>query len=465
MSPQCPETLALNHDTLTRAFAQTPLFDSKTWQLSPEPFPLSPGQKEMLQAIGEACLAFYKAQELLYQRSTHNKSLLRNQELKAPWVAELLNAGKPTKLCQHSLHKRLKGTHPQVIRPDILITDSGFALTELDAVPGGIGLTAFLQELYTLQDQASPTMLEAFYQALKATCPKNDNPFIAIVVSEEGSDYRPEFEWLSEQLCALDKTITCICPEQLQAKPDGLYTQYEGAEQRIDLIYRFFELFDLENVSTARTIMDAVESGIVQVTPPMRPFQEEKLFLALFHHPRLSPFWQETLSSKHYKLLKQIIPNSWLLDPSPLPHSAFLNGPQLNGLPLHDWNQLAHASQKDRNLIIKASGFHETAWGSRSVTLGADVAQQEWQQKLEAALNAFPETPYILQDFHKPKQLTHPIYQPDKTVQEANVRVRLCPYYFILDGQATHAGTLATLCPADKKIIHGMKDAALLPCA
>jgi len=23
---------------------------------------------------------------------------------------------------------------------------------------------------------------------------------------------------------------------------------------------------------------------------------------------------------------------------------------------------------------------------------------------------------------------------------------------------------LATLCPADKKIIHGMKDAALLPC-
>jgi hypothetical protein len=27
------------------------------------------------------------------------------------------------------------------------------------------------------------------------------------------------------------------------------------------------------------------------------------------------------------------------------------------------------------------------------------------------------------------------------------------------------AGILATVCPADKKIIHGMKDAVLVPCA
>jgi hypothetical protein len=45
-------------------------------------------------------------------------------------------------------------------------------------------------------------------------------------------------------------------------------------------------------------------------------------------------------------------------------------------------------------------------------------------------------------------------------------RVRLCPYYFVDEKtqQAHLNGVLATLCPADKKIIHGMKDAALLPC-
>jgi len=47
-------------------------------------------------------------------------------------------------------------------------------------------------------------------------------------------------------------------------------------------------------------------------------------------------------------------------------------------------------------------------------------------------------------------------------------RVRLCPYYFVEgDGDQARAvlgGVLATICPADKKIIHGMKDAVLVPC-
>ena len=48
-------------------------------------------------------------------------------------------------------------------------------------------------------------------------------------------------------------------------------------------------------------------------------------------------------------------------------------------------------------------------------------------------------------------------------------RVRLCPYYFVTgdwDRARTQlGGILATVCPADKKIIHGMTDAILAPCA
>jgi hypothetical protein len=43
-------------------------------------------------------------------------------------------------------------------------------------------------------------------------------------------------------------------------------------------------------------------------------------------------------------------------------------------------------------------------------------------------------------------------------------RLRLCPYYFVVDGKTRLSGALATFCPPDKKIIHGMQDAALLPC-
>jgi hypothetical protein len=48
-------------------------------------------------------------------------------------------------------------------------------------------------------------------------------------------------------------------------------------------------------------------------------------------------------------------------------------------------------------------------------------------------------------------------------------RVRLCPYYFVTgngdDARAHLGGVLATICPADKKIIHGMSTAILAPCS
>jgi hypothetical protein len=34
---------------------------------------------------------------------------------------------------------------PRVIRPDILLTENGFRITELDSVPGGIGLTGVVE--------------------------------------------------------------------------------------------------------------------------------------------------------------------------------------------------------------------------------------------------------------------------------------------------------------------------------
>jgi hypothetical protein len=44
-------------------------------------------------------------------------------------------------------------------------------------------------------------------------------------------------------------------------------------------------------------------------------------------------------------------------------------------------------------------------------------------------------------------------------------RVRLCPFYFVIDGKAELRGALATICPADKKLLHGMRDAVLAPTA
>ena len=59
-----------------------------------------------------------------------------------------------------------------------------------------------------------------------------------------------------------------------------------------------------------------------------------------------------------------------------------------------------------------------------------------------------------------------PSIEGDGSIHTMEGRMRLCPYYFVdvAQDRAELHGILATLCPADKKIIHGMKDAALLPC-
>jgi hypothetical protein len=42
---------------------------------------------------------------------------------------------------------------------------------------------------------------------------------------------------------------------------------------------------------------------------------------------------------------------------------------------------------------------------------------------------------------------------------------RITPYYFAgRDGVVRLGGVHATLCPSDKKILHGMRDAIMVPC-
>ena len=140
--------MSLSYETIRSALAEQPLFEDKTWQLSPDAWPLIPEQITQLEAIGVACFEFHQALETLYMRSAAGKNLLRNKPLLTPWVADYFDRGKPPALVAHARDPKNRGVFPVVLRPDLLVTDDGFILTELDSIPGGIGLTAFLNRLY-----------------------------------------------------------------------------------------------------------------------------------------------------------------------------------------------------------------------------------------------------------------------------------------------------------------------------
>ncbi len=472
MSAEPNRAKDLSYTTLSQSFATQGLFASKTWRYSPVAFPLDAQQLAEIESIGQACYDFCRAQETLYLRSAMGKHILRNRALKAPWVAEYLDRGKPAALIEYARSKALRGSMPMVLRPDLLITQQGFALTEIDAVPGGIGLTAFLNRLYTrvhaddLIGAGEQDMVEAFYRGLCRHAGSVLAPNMVILVSDEAATYRPEMEWLAQELRLRGRRVSVHHPNEMVPLGDSIGVRVNGELQPVDLMYRFWELFDLKHVPIAEYLLQAGRMSALSLTPPMRPFQEEKLNLALFHHPMLRDFWQETLSRRSYQTLKRVIPPTWVIDPVELPPNAVLNAPYVGGRPISAWSELIKASKKERNLIIKISGFHERAWGARSVILGSDCSKAAWQAAVQQAIHMADTSLHILQTYKKPKRLQHPVYHTDGSLYQMEGRVRLCPYYFVDEAtQSTQLhGVLATVCPADKKIIHGMRDAALLPC-
>jgi hypothetical protein len=72
----------------------------------------------------------------------------------------------------------------------------------------------------------------------------------------------------------------------------------------------------------------------------------------------------------------------------------------------------------------------------------------------------------VLQEFRKGRQFECRYYsEAADAIVPMSGRVRLSPYYFVVGDKAELGGVLATVCSVEKKIIHGMVDAIMAPCA
>jgi hypothetical protein len=437
---------------------------TNSWRIAPVPFSLSHEQLTWFSSLGTHLLSFYRALNRLYGESVRGTQ--------PAWVAGYLDQGKPEALVTYSRMKRFRDQLPAVIRPDVIPTSDRMVITELDSVPGGIGLTACLSHLYTETDNrgasligGSEGMIQGFAGMLRHAQGRHQG-CVAILISEEANDYRPEMSWLAGQL--RDRGLECYCvePRDIRFTEEGLRLSAGTEDRSVGLVYRFYELFDLMNIPKAELVQYAVKKELVGVTPPYKPAMEEKLAFALLHHPILSPYWQQELGREVFLQLTTVMPRTWVLDPAPIPPSATIPGLFLGGRAVAKWADLATATQKERHFVIKPSGFSALAWGSRGVSVGHDMPQTEWATALDSALASFTHTPYILQEFHKGRLFDISYFDPPAGDMKLMAgRARLSPYYFVQGERAELAGILATICPADKKVIHGMKDAVMVPCA
>ena len=71
------------------------LFAEKSWKWSNQAWQLPAEAIDFLYKLGNAGVSFFRALERLYLKSARGERILRNKDLKTPWVAEYLDAGKP----------------------------------------------------------------------------------------------------------------------------------------------------------------------------------------------------------------------------------------------------------------------------------------------------------------------------------------------------------------------------------
>src|ERR1039457_838174 len=221
------------------------LFAEHDWRTSPVPYPLGPALAKEIESLGRVLLQFYRAVNLLYRKSAEGKQ--------PEWVARWLDQGKPADLIELQRSQPFKNDVPRVIRPDLLLTEAGFSITELDSVPGGIGLTAWLNQAYSNSGIQTPHFeiiggadgmtrgFESIFGGVKQ---------VHIVVSEEAATYRPEMEWLAAQL----GTRFTVHDSRITGFADG------------SAVYRFFELFDLANVANWKKILELGAAGKIRLT-------------------------------------------------------------------------------------------------------------------------------------------------------------------------------------------------------
>jgi hypothetical protein len=449
--------------TIRRAFPKEGLFAEKAWLLSPDAFPIEKKFVTGLEQLGHRLFVFQRACNQLYQLSIKGKQ--------PAWVARYLDAGKPKELIEFSRRKEIRDDLPRVIRPDLILTEKGYIIAEIDSVPGGIGLTAWLNQTYSAFDSEIVGGADGMLEGFRTVLPNGGD----IVISQEAATYRPEMEWIAARLNQkiLDARSSMLDEEQsgpsehpassIQHPPSVTSWRVVAAEnyepQAGRAVYRFFELFDLPNIPGIENTLRANAGGRITITPPIKPYLEEKMWFALFWMQPLREFWRRELGEKYFSKLQEVIPYSWLLDPTPLPQHAVI--PRLE---IHDWREAVKFSQKDRDLLLKVSGFSPLGWGSRGIALGADLPHTEWEKRMNHALETFDSSPTIMQRFHKGSLFDHQYWDPDSIeLKTMKGRVRLCPYFFVEPDRVKLRGALATIAPADKKFLHGMSDAILVP--
>ncbi len=355
--------------------------DTINFCISPTTFKLTKEQKKTIEDIGQAicdymdcCIELYKENET---------------------VKELLDRGKPEHL------KKVKDAQYLFLRPDLILTDKGFCVCEIETSPFGLGLAEVLNRSYGNEGFNTIIQQNQLNNYIQSNIPDSGT----IAYTEKVKSFKGQMDFLAEQIFSGNS-------KRWDSK------QVESGQINDKEIYRAFYLS--EQMSNKEIAEFLKKSNIY--LPTSTPQFEEKAILAFIWDKRFTETIRSRIGEGNYKLLRNIIPKTWIIgEEEYIDEKIAVNG-------VKESIDIANLGKSKRKFVIKQSGFTSASSWGEGVKFLHKKSAKETREIIQSAIDDKDHL-YIIQEFEQAKNVPMSYIQEDNTYRNMNAKIRITPYY------------------------------------
>ncbi len=354
--------------------------DTINFRISPDPFKLTRQQKTEIEDIGKAICNYMDSCIELYKTDEN--------------VHILLDKGKPNEF------KNVNDIKYLFLRPDLILTDTGFCVCEIETSPFGLGLAEILNRAYG--NQGYDTVV--YQNQLKNYIQSQINDSGTIAYSDKVKAFEGQLQFMATDLFSSASKIW-------NAK------QIDSQSITNKQIYRAFYL---NEKFTDKNVYQFLQQPHLYI-PTSTPQFEEKALLSFIWDKRYATTLKERLGNGDFSLLREIIPKTWVLG-----EEKYVDGGLPNGI--QDVLELADLSKSNRKFVLKQSGFSiSSSWGE-----GVKFLHKFGKNKVIELLKTAAEDKehlYVIQEFGQGKNVPMSFIDEDGVLQNINAKIRITPYY------------------------------------
>ncbi len=358
--------------------------------VAPQPLRLSMPEGQEVLRIGRDVVDFMQAADELY-RSENG-------------VKELLDRGKPETFQQARQARYL------FARPDLLITQRGFSICEIETSPFGLALAELLNRAYNMA--GFDTMVEN--GVLSKFMTDNTPAQGTIAYSQKTASYAGQLQFLAKEvMSSKDRNWQAGWVDTLFGK------------ENVNVYRAFYSYEGVSDLFVNNLVQNLLNSkGIV--IPSFTPYMEEKALLALIWDKRWDLSLRKLLGGATFEHLRKVIPPTWVLGQE----QYFVPG-----LPggLSSSVELAGLSKSKRKFVLKKSGFSSGSSWAEGVTFLHEKSTEKARSLLSLA-SQDTQSLYILQEFDTSEERTMYYEKDPSTLDQIQGKIRLTPYFSMEKG-------------------------------